>query len=67
MKTKHTKGDKVKITNNDKLCSFKNGEEVTIIIIDPLSDILKYYIEKSDGEGCWVNENEIEAIKKAIE
>ena len=64
---KHKKGDKVKIIDDNQLPNFELGEKVTIVMADSLSDILKYYVENPNGDGHWVSENEIEAIKKATQ
>ncbi len=62
MKTKFKTYQKVKSISN-KL-PFKINEVLTIIMIDPsLSETLRYFIENSEGVGCWCSDVEIKINK----
>jgi len=56
---KYKKGDNVKIVNGFKPSNFKAGEKVVVVMADPCSEILRYFVENAEGVGCWVNELEI--------
>jgi len=55
---KYKKGDKVKI-NVERSLHFPLNMEVTIIIADPLSEVLRYCVENANGNSMWVSEFQV--------
>ncbi len=51
--------DEVRIVTNKHASKFNGNDLYRVLIVDPLSIFLRYYIENSNGDGVWFSETDI--------